>query len=147
MQLYTYSNTPIQLKKYIPEIVAFCIAFMTPIMPAILAMLALVFFDTVTGIWKTMKTKGWSAFTSKRLSDVASKSIMYGLLIVVSHIMELYILGDVVPLVKMSVGVIGMIEFKSIGENASEILGYDVFKQVISRIGNYTKRYKIDNKK
>jgi hypothetical protein len=142
MYLYTVPNIPIQLKKYIPEMIAFCVAFLTPILPAIGAMLALVFFDTITGIWKTLKNSGWEKFTSQRLSDVVSKSIMYGLLIVVSHIVETYMVGSVVPLVKMSVGVIGMIEFKSISENASEILGYDVLKQVIEKLGTTLKKAK-----
>ena len=142
MYLYTVPNIPNQLKKYIPELSAFLIAFIMPILPAILAMLALVFFDTLTGIWKTIKKSGWSKVTSQRLSDVVSKSVMYGLLIIVSHIVETYMVGTGVPLVKIAVGVIGMIEFKSIGENASEILGYDIIKEMISRAGTYMKKDK-----
>jgi phage-related holin len=111
-------------------IAAFFLAFFTPIFPAMLAAGILIICDTVTGIMKARKQG--QVITSKELSAILTKMLLYQLLIISAHICELYMV-DEIPFVKLVLGTVALVEFKSILENASVILGYDLFSEIMNK--------------
>src|SRR3990167_7786423 len=88
--------------------------------------------DTITGIMKARK-KGVPV-TSRRLSNVLTKMVLYQLLIISAHVCELYLVAEL-PFVKLVLGAIALVEFKSILENTSEYLGKDVVKAILEKLG------------
>jgi phage-related holin len=119
------------MKNHFGEIAVFLSAFFLPILPAMIATGALLSIDTLTGILKARKKK--ESISSEKLKAVVAKSIVYLSLIITGNIIELYMI-PAIPLVKVCIGMVAMIELKSIAENASDILGFDVLKELIKRI-------------
>lgn len=91
----------------------------------LIAVIAVVLFDTVTGIKKALK-KG-EKITSRRMRDTIEKMLIYNLLILVLKVVEGELLPWI-PLVKFGAGVIGITEIYSIFENIDEIRGTNFLK-------------------
>lgn len=116
--------------------IAFIIAFISPIFPAMIATGFLIGADTISGIMKSRKKK--IPITSRKLSNVLTKMVLYQLLIVSAHLCETYLVEEL-PFVKLVLGAIALVEFKSILENASEYLGKDVVKAILEKLGRKQK--------
>ena len=65
-----------------------------------------------------------------------SKIFIYQLAVVTGFMLETYILDSVLPVAKIVAGVIGMVEFKSILENSNHIVGGDIFRIIIQKLGS-----------
>lgn len=115
---------------------AFAASFFSPILPAMIAAGFLIAADTLTGVMKA-KRKGVK-ITSRKLSNVITKMILYQLLIISAHVCELYLVAEL-PFVKLVLGAIALVEFKSILENTSEYLGKDVVKAILEKLGRKPK--------
>lgn len=139
-----------QFKSYTVDMFALAIAFMSPITGVVVAMLCFVFFDMVTGILKARKIAANKAeeagktkekvkedkrevVQSRKMSHSVAKFIFYfaGILLahLINHFMELEM-----PLVKMVLGFIMLIELKSIDENMKVVLGYSIFGKLLDVI-------------
>lgn len=105
----------------------YLIMFFAPIKTAIWGMIALVIIDTLTGIYAAYKKGGWKAITSSKLKSIIPKVLIYVVLIIAARILEIIGL-DFVPWIQVSVGIVAIVELKSIWENASKILGYNLWK-------------------
>jgi phage-related holin len=110
---------------------AFIISFFSPIFAAMMAAGGLIIADTITGVMKAKKKK--TPITSRRLASVLSKMLLYQILIVSAHICETYLVAEL-PFVKLVLGAVALVEFKSILENTSEYLGKDVVKSILDKI-------------
>jgi hypothetical protein len=90
--------------------------------------------DLVTGIWAALK-RG-EKVSSAAMRRTVSKIFIYQLAVVSGFMLETYILEGILPVAKIVAGVIGMVEFKSILENSNHIVGGDIFKLVIQKLGS-----------
>lgn len=107
---------------------------LAPIKAVILTVGFLIFSDLGTGLWAALKRK--EEITSAALRRTLSKLIIYQLAVISGFLIEQMILQGEVPLVKVVAGFIGLVEFKSILENSNLILGTDLFKFLIRKIGS-----------
>lgn len=119
--------------QHIAEILIFVTVFFASINVTILAIGFLILADTFTGIWGVVNTTGWSSFTSRKLSRIINKLIFYPLSIIVAKVFETYFLTPV-PLVDVTAGILATIEVKSIYENISNILGFDLWSKIKKHI-------------
>lgn len=98
--------------------------------------------DTITGIMKAYKKK--NAITSKKLSQIISKMVLYQSAIVLFFVIESFILGEFIGLAfgikflitKIVAGLLCFIELKSIDENFKAITGnslWQKFKEALER--------------
>lgn len=62
--------------------------------------------------------------------------VVYQIAVITGFLCETYLLNGVIPVSKLVAAAIGMVEIKSIFENCNSILGYDLFKQVIQKLGS-----------
>lgn len=123
----------------IETVLIFLAAFIAPIATIMWALGFLVFTDMVLAMWTAYKTG--VTITSRKMSATISKGILYMLAIIVAHVVELYLFP--IPCVSAVAGLIAMIEVKSMGESFAKLLGYDIFKQLIT---NLTRKFTNDNK-
>lgn len=101
-----------------------------------------IFVDTITGLWKAKKLK--QPITSRRLSAVISKMLLYEVTVILFYLIDIFILNDIlltffsVPLMltKLLSLVLVSIEVVSINENYKAVKGIDLWqsaKNLISR--------------
>lgn len=122
--------------------VAIIIAFLMPIVPLILVVGVFIFTDTIIGIWRAKRMQ--QAITSKRLSNIVSKMVLYQAAIILFFILEKYILGDIVGffisipwfITKLIACTLCSIELKSIDESVQMVTQISVwarFKLMLKR--------------
>ena len=111
------------------DILAFLAMFLLTVEPALWAIGMLIFADTLTGIWKTVYKFGWEAFDSRKLGRVLAKIILYPLALLLAYDCE-HILAPSIPWLYVTMGIIAMVEVKSIFENIGIILGYDLWQKI-----------------
>ena len=117
-------------------------AFFMPIYGLMFLIGFAIFVDTVTGIWKAKKLK--QPITSRKLSRVISKMLLYEITVILFYLIDYFILNDIiltffsVPLMltKMLSLVLVSIEVVSINENYKAVKGIDLWisaKNLITR--------------
>jgi hypothetical protein len=120
-----------QLKIYgitcCPEIFAFLLLFIADLKAALFAIGFLIVADTITGIWASIKLNEY--ITSRKGGRIISKFLLYPLSIIVAKVAENY-LSPGIPWVEVTSGIIAVVEIKSIFENISLILGFDLWQRV-----------------
>jgi phage-related holin len=107
----------------------------TPILPAMLSLGVLVFADLVTGIWKAKKIG--EPITSKKMAGTIKKLTIYFLLLICAHQIDLTVFGMFPKLqrvMQLCAGFISMREFKSLAENAGEILGMPLWQYLREKL-------------
>lgn len=109
-------------------------AILAPIQAVIISVGTLVALDMITGIWAAYKLK--QPIKSSGLRRTVSKFLIYQIAIITGFIVEQYLIGGAMPITKMLGGLIGVVELKSILENANIINGTDLFKMIIERLGS-----------
>jgi len=101
-----------------------------------------IFVDTVTGVWKARKLK--EPITSRKLSMVISKMLLYEITVILFYLIDYFILNDIiltffsVPLMltKMLSLILVSVEVVSINENYKAVKGLDLWvsaKNLITR--------------
>jgi hypothetical protein len=108
-------------------VLAFLALFIGDIISSILAITFLIFADTLTGIWASLKLN--IPISSRKAGRITSKLIIYPLAIIVSKVAEVY-LTPVLPWIQVTSGIIAIVEVKSVFENMSIILGYDLWEKI-----------------
>lgn len=109
-------------------------ATLAPIKPLLLACGALIVSDMITGMMAARKRK--EKIQSAEMRRSLSKMVVYQVAIISAFVLEVYMLEGLLPVSKIVGGVIGMVEFKSILENASTIAGQDILQMVIDKLGS-----------
>ncbi len=111
------------------EIVTFLIALFLPTVGSLLLVGFLIFADTFTGIWKAIKSGGWSGFESDPLKEgLVPKLILYPLAILIGSACELSFPS--IPFIKAATFLLMAIELKSLIENINKILKINLFKYI-----------------
>ena len=121
------------MKELALKALLFVVALFAPIQEVLITVSILVLSDFVTGIWAA-KIRG-ERISSAAMGRTISKIFVYEMVLAVLFLAETHLfLG--VPLVKSLAAVIGIRESKSLLENANAILGIDIFKTIIAKIGS-----------
>lgn len=111
----------------------------TPIAPAILWLGFFIFVDLITGIWKARKAK--EEIHSRKLSQTASKATLYFLFIICAHVIDsqfLVIQWLPAKVAQLVAGYLALVEFKSIAENISSLLGMPIWDYIKERVYRQT---------
>lgn len=130
------------LKSKWPIYLSMVSAFFMPITGLMFLIGFAIFVDTITGVWKARKLK--QPITSRRLSSVISKMLLYEITVILFYLIDYFILNDIiltffsVPLMltKMLSLVLVSIEVVSINENYKAVKGLDLWvsaKNLITR--------------
>jgi hypothetical protein len=125
--LYTIKNSALKLLTII------C-SFFLPISGILGLLFALILADTATGIWKAKHLK--HKITSRKLSAIISKLLLYELCVILFFLIDYFILNDIilvffsVPLMltKVLALVLASIEIMSVSENWRIVKGVNLFQ-------------------
>ena len=117
----------VYMNNIVTKLSVLSIAFFAPILPAMIAVGILITIDTITGVLGAKRIG--DKIESKKFGRVVTKMLVYQLLIISSHLIELY-LFDLIPLVKVTLGFLAITEFLSISENFQKCTGKDFLKYI-----------------
>jgi len=117
-------------------------SFLLPIKMLLLTVGAFIAADTVIGIYRAKKKK--EKVTSRKLSNLVSKMVLYQSAVILFFCLEKFILGDFIHLfvdielflTKIVAATLCLIEIKSIDESYFILNGYslfDKFKAILKR--------------
>jgi hypothetical protein len=107
---------------------------LAPAKALIISVFFLIVADLVTGIWAALKRK--EEISSAVMRRTISKFVIYQVAVISAVLVETYMLENFVPVSKIIASVIGLVELKSILENCNYILGQDLFKLAIQKLGS-----------
>lgn len=127
---------------FLKQLFIIIITFLMPIKGIIVVVGLSILVDTITGIIKSKKLD--QPITSRRMSNIVSKMVLYQSAVILFFCIEKYILGDIVSLfistelivTKLVAITLVSIELKSISENIKKISGislWDKFKEIVIR--------------
>ena len=125
--LYSIKNSALKL-------LTICFSFFLPISGILGLLFALILADTATGIWKAKHLK--EKITSRKLSAIISKLLLYELCVILFYLIDYFILNDIiltffsVPLMltKVLALVLSSIEIMSINENFRVVKSIDLYQ-------------------
>jgi hypothetical protein len=107
------------------------VAFLAPIQGVMIATGFLIFVDTFTGIWRSLKAG--QRITSGKLGTTLSKLVLYQVLIVTALVMQLHLI-PLIPVVSLVAAAIAAREGLSVFENVSSITGTDFVSLLIEKL-------------
>jgi hypothetical protein len=147
------------IKQSFTQLLAVVGAFFLPISGILFLIGFAIIVDTLTGIWKAKKLK--IAITSRKLSAIISKLMLYEVAVIGFYLIDYWILNDIIMkffsiplmLTKILSLVLVSIEAISISENYKAVKGIDIwsaFKNLLQRSKEIKNdidgvRYKQDN--
>ena len=147
-QLYILTT---KFKLYSTKLMAIILSFFLPIVGILILIAASVILDTITGIWKAKKLK--QPITSRRLSAIISKILLYEATVMLFYAMDKFLLNDIVSsffsieLLTTKILALTMvsIEVISINENYKAVKGIDLWaslKNLFARAKEVTSDFK-----
>jgi hypothetical protein len=107
-----------------------------PIYDIILLVGFAVFLDTITGVWSAIKTK--KQITSRALSSIISKTLLYEATLILFYLMDVAILNDIVKSIfsvdllttKVLALTLLSVEIISINENYKKVMNVDLWSSL-----------------
>jgi len=125
--LYSIKNSALKL-------ITIIFSFFLPIAGILGLLFTLILADTATGIWKAKHLK--EKITSRKLSAIISKLLLYELCVILFYLIDYFILNDIiltffsVPLMltKVLALVLASIEIMSISENWRVVKGVNLYQ-------------------
>lgn len=118
------------IKKYIFVTLSWLCIYFYPVGPFILLIGFFIGADTVTGTIAALR-RG-EEFRTKRFSDFIWKFVVYGVAILVAHVLQTEFFPDF-PGMKIIAGLIAYNELMSIDENIHSLTGVSLFKFFIKK--------------
>lgn len=118
--------------RYLEAFILAVVTVFAPAKTALIAALALVFFDFVTGVLAARKRK--EKITSAGFKRTVGKIVLYETALCLAFLAQEFLLGDDVPAFKLISTMIGLVELKSILENLDTINGKPVFRAILKKI-------------
>lgn len=109
-----------------------------PIQGILIAVGAAIMLDTFTGVFKSIKTKGWSSIRSRRLSNIVSKMLLYEICVLFLFLIDKFVLNEFMGqwfeidymFTKICGILIVFIELTSIKENIEEAFNINIWKML-----------------
>ena len=132
------------MKEWLNKLLIASLAALAPIHMVLITVGVLIMADLITGIWAA-KTRG-EKINSAAMRRTVSKMFVYQLAVICGFMLEIYILGSIMPVCKIVAGVIGLVEFTSILENCNVILGMDIFSEILKKIGSDNDKKQVNKK-
>lgn len=137
-----YKLMTISLSTGLNRLLGIIVAFLVPISGILLTVGISIFADTIIGLWKSYKLK--EKITSRKLSQIISKMLLYQMTIILFYMIDFFILNEViqqfftVPLMLTKVVSLTLvsIEVFSIDENIRAVKGtglWEAFKKLTAR--------------
>jgi hypothetical protein len=122
--------------KYINYIVSSLVLLFVPIYGLLIAVGAAIALDTFTGIFKSVKLKGWCSIRSRVLSNIISKMALYEVCILFLFVIDKFLLNEFIVkwfgfdfmFTKICAILLIFIELVSIKENIEETFKIDIWK-------------------
>jgi len=116
------------------KLIAMLWAFLMPISGLLFLVGFVILLDTVTGIWKSYKNK--VKITSRGLSAIISKMLLYEVTVVLFYMIDTFILNNIILqffsvdllLTKILALILVSIEVMSINENYKAVKGLDLWQ-------------------
>ena len=144
-----------KLQTYSAQLMAIVSSFFLPIVGILILIGVSVIVDTITGIWKSYKLK--TKVTSRRLSAIISKILLYEVTVMLFYLIDYYIINDIVLaffsvellVTKILALVLVSIEVISINENYKAVKNIDLWqslKNLFARAKEVTQDFKDINK-
>lgn len=108
--------------------------FLMPISGLLFLIGFVIVLDTITGIWKSLKNK--TPLTSRGLSAIASKLLLYEVTVILFYMIDKFILNKIIlqffsvelMLTKILALILVSIEVMSINENYKAVKGLDLWQ-------------------
>ena len=138
------------------QLLAIVSSFFLPISGILILIGVSVILDTLTGVWKARKLG--TSITSRKLSAVISKILLYEVTVMLFYLIDYYILNDIVltffsvelMTTKILALVLVSIEIISMNENVKSVKGIDIWqslKNLFARAKEVTQDFKDINEK
>jgi len=145
-----------KLNNYSMQLLAIVSSFFMPISGILILIGLSVILDTLTGVWKARKLK--TKITSRKLSAVISKILLYEVTVMLFYLIDYFILNDIIltffsvelMTTKILALVLVSIEVISINENFKAVKGIDLWaslKNLFARAKEVTQDFKDINEK
>jgi len=145
-----------KLKLYSMQLFAIVSSFFLPISSILILIGVSVIVDTITGVWKSKKLG--TPITSRKLSAVISKILLYEVTVMLFYLIDYYIINDIVLtffsvellITKILALVLVSIELISLNENIKAVKGIDLWtslKNLFARAKEVTQDFKDINAK
>ena len=118
--------------------------FFIPIQGLVISVGIVIMLDTVTGVYKSVKSKGWKHVSSRKLSNIISKMLLYEICILCLFPIDFYLLNEFaiqwfsIPFIftKTCAILLIFVELVSIKENieiAHNIKLWELVKKILNR--------------
>ena len=145
-----------KLKLYSMQLFAIVSSFFLPISGILILIGVSVIVYTITGVWKSKKLG--TPITSRKLSAVISKILLYEVTVMLFYLIDYYIINDIVltffsvelMITKILALVLVSIEVISLNENIKAVKGIDLWtslKNLFARAKEVTQDFKDINAK
>jgi len=145
-----------KLNNYSMQLLAIVSSFFMPISGILILIGLSVILDTLTGVWKSQKLK--TPITSRKLSAVISKILLYEVTVMLFYLIDYFILNDIIltffsvelMTTKILALVLVSIEVISINENYKAVKNIDLWqslKNLFARAKEVTQDFKDINEK
>ena len=145
-----------KLNNYSMQLLAIVSSFFMPISGILILIGLSVILDTLTGVWKSKKLK--KPITSRKLSAVISKILLYEITVMLFYLIDYFILNDIIltffsvelMTTKILALVLVSIEVISINENFKAVKGIDLWASLMNlfaRAKEVTQDFKDINEK
>jgi hypothetical protein len=130
--------------KYVNYTLGSILLLFIPIHGLLIAVGSAIVLDTVTGIFKSVKLKGWKSVRSRKLSNIVSKMALYEVCILFLFLMDKYLLNEFIirsfgityMFTKICAILLIFVELVSIKENVEETFNislWDILKKAFLR--------------
>jgi hypothetical protein len=139
------------MKTYFLNLITGLLLFFTPIQGLVVTVGLIVILDTFTGIFKSVKLRGWCSIRSRILSNIISKLLLYEVCIILLFPIDKFLLNHLLLhlisiqffATKLACVVIILIEGTSVKENIEEALNIKIW-QLLRNIIKRAKEVKHD---
>lgn len=139
------------MKTYVLNLLAGLLLFFAPIQGLLLTVGVAILLDTLTGIYKSVKIKGWRSIKSRKLSDIIGKMFLYEMCVVALYPIDYYLLNELTLHIvsieffatKLTCVLLIFIELVSIKENIEKARNIDIWA-MLKNILKRTKEIKDD---
>lgn len=108
------------------------VAFLSPLIPLGLLVSTLIGVDFVFGIYRAYKNG--DEISSRKMGHSISKIFLYNMAVLSVFMLEKIIIGTNLEFTKICVGVIAMVELKSIDESFKLLYGFSIYESIIKNL-------------
>lgn len=125
------------MKTYLLHLLLAVALVFLPIKATIITVMVLTMADLIAGVLAARRRK--EAITSSGFKRTVIKILAYEVVVALGYLTQQYMTGDLVPIVKILAGLIGMTELKSVIENLQDITGVPLMKLIVEKLGQAEK--------